>query len=360
MKSKRLLDEKIFKKAEWAHIINYGALFSFLGLFAVLEISAGETFRPDFFAYYVNAFFNPAKSSLFWFPAAILVYLLFRFIISFTVGAINSRPPTWKDIILGRGGVKAIVQALKSFMTFGVPAILALFSLTLVFGHVNALNAAGLKDELVASWDKALTGAYPFLALGSIHYPAWFFNAVSFSFGALPTFLLLFGIYLAHEHRETFKEFTAAFSLALLIMLPVWLKLPALSPQDRFIDNVYKLPVPAEVDAALRNYRPQKELREFFAAIREKKEGLGGTMPTSTIPSAHVAWATLLIIYAWRAAKKIGLIFLPIAALSTFGAVLFAQHYFVDIPAGVAAAAAAAFAARVLTAHKSSRSRPTA
>ncbi|MEK7086938.1 MAG: phosphatase PAP2 family protein, partial [Patescibacteria group bacterium] len=57
----------------------------------------------------------------------------------------------------------------------------------------------------------------------------------------------------------------------------------------------------------------------------------------------HVFWAVLLGYYIYRAKKWFAIIISPILILSSFGTVFFAQHYFVDVPAGILTAFAAIF-----------------
>ena len=116
-----------------------------------------------------------------------------------------------------------------------------------------------------------------------------------------------------------------------------WVLFPVMSPHDRFIDNVYDLPVSGSIERHLEAYDPPEEVSSFLERTRASKNGLS-VWPTSTLPSAHVAWAIFLVYYAWRVSRWWGLLAAPIALLSTLGTVLLAQHYFVDIPAGMAAA----------------------
>jgi membrane-associated phospholipid phosphatase len=77
-----------------------------------------------------------------------------------------------------------------------------------------------------------------------------------------------------------------------------------------------------------------------LAQIRTGKENLPA-LPTSTIPSAHIFWASIVGYYLFRTKKWLGWITLPVLLASSFGTVLLAQHYFLDIPAGMAVAAIA-------------------
>ena len=113
-----------------------------------------------------------------------------------------------------------------------------------------------------------------------------------------------------------------------------WFTFPVLSPHDRFIDNVYELPLSSRVQGYIAGYQPQKEIVAFLEGMRKSKENLS-VLPTSTFPSAHVAWAVLLVYYAWRFEPWFGLTMLPFAVLASLGTFLFAQHYFADLTTGI-------------------------
>jgi len=263
--------------------------------------------------------------------------------LSFIVGgAVRQHDPVAKLKNLARGEkLRFFMAGIKNFLIFAGPPTLSLFVLSLILGQIDVLNASRLQDNFLLSWDKWLTGKHLFISLANTNFPSWFLESTIFSFGILPVAVMVFGFVAAEYRLEMFKKFTAAFSLALLIMLTIWISLPALSPQDGFIDNVYTLPISTEIKTELTTYDPPKEIKEFLASVRERKGGLGGVMPTPTFPSAHVTWGILALIYAFRAKKLWGWILLPLVALSTFGTNLLAQHYFVDILGGIAVAVVA-------------------
>jgi len=120
-----------------------------------------------------------------------------------------------------------------------------------------------------------------------------------------------------------------------------------MSPHDRFVDNVYDLSIPLSVQAYVDNYVPHQGIATFLEGMRERKETLS-VMPTSTFPSAHVAWAGFLVYYAYRVNRWLVVLALPFAALSSIGTFLLAQHYFVDLPAGILVSALAIFLVRLI------------
>ena len=144
----------------------------------------------------------------------------------------------------------------------------------------------------------------------------------------------LFGAYLFYANQKLFREAAVAFCLSSLLAFSGWALFPVLSPHDGFIDNVYELPIFAEAQVYVQVYHPQEEVHAFLTDIRESKENLT-VFPTSTFPSAHVTWAGLLVYYVYRLHRWLLIGAVPLAVLSSFGTFFFAQHYFVDVPAGI-------------------------
>jgi hypothetical protein len=222
-----------------------------------------------------------------------------------------------------------------------LPAVFFLTIVSFAMGEANMFAPAHLHDQLVIGWEHAIFGAYVFAALGAIHYPHWLIEFIIFSFQNMALILIGVGIFLSYVSRERFRELLVAFCIGILAMVPLWLMLPVLSPQDRFINDVYKLPNPPQLALAIADYHPQPEIASFLQSIRKDKTGLPA-LPTSTIPSAHVFWAAITGYYLFRARRPwrwLGWIVLPFLIASTFGTMLLAQHYFMDVPAGLTIAA---------------------
>src|SRR3989344_6107162 len=137
-------------------------------------------------------------------------------------------------------------------------------------------------------------------------------QAVDFSFGSLPLFFAVFLFYLLFTKKDLFLEMDSG------------------------------------TQKTIAAYQPQAESRKFLEKIRESKNRLGKNLPTTTFPSAHIEWALLFTYYGFRSDKRLLFAILPLAILSSFGTVFFAQHYFVDIPAGVVIGAIAITIAKLL------------
>ena len=191
------------------------------------------------------------------------------------------------------------------------------------------------------------THTFPSLSFATFDYPVWFIKAVDSSFSSLVLVFALFGAYLFYANQKLFREAAVAFCLASLLAFAGWTLFPVLSPHDRFIDNVYELPIFAEAQVYAQEYQPQEEIQTFLTGMRESKKNLD-VLPTSTFPSAHVFWGSLLAYYAYRLHKWLLLLALPFVLLSSIATFLFAQHYFVDVPAGIAVAILSVWAAKFL------------
>ncbi len=314
-------------------------------VFAVMAVSlAGESplGGASLLRFYLRGILSPLRMLTAW----LVVFYLISFYLSlpqlFPLPAIFRKtvglPPLLTPAELLDYGRRFLVR-LRRTLSIIIPGVLALVSLSLALDAMNAWNASRLRDELLLGLDRLLTASYPFIELTAIPYPPWFISAVIVSFHYLVPAIFMLPAYLSQRHYPLFRQFAAAFFVSTLLSFPGWLLTPALSPHDRFIDNVYQRSLSSEIAAALDRYKPSPAVARFLADVRQSKDReLGGVMPTSTMPSAHVAWAVLLVYYGWRALPLISLLTIPLAILSTLGTVLLAQHYAIDIPAGVVVA----------------------
>lgn len=292
--------------------------------------------------FYLRGMLSPLRMLSAW----LVVFYLVSFYLSlpqlFPLPAIFRRPVGLPPLLTPAemlGYARTFLVRLYRTLSIIVPAVFALVFVSLALDAMNAWNAGRLRDEFLMAWDRTLTASYPFIALAAVPYPPWFISAVVFSFHYLVSIILLLPAYLSQRHYPLFRQFAAAFFVSTLLSFPGWLLTPALSPQDRFIDNVYQRPISSEIALALDRYHPPPAVARFLADVRQSKDReLGGIMPTSTMPSAHVAWAVLLVYYGYRALPLLSLITIPLALLSTLGTVLLAQHYVIDIPAGIVVA----------------------
>jgi len=140
-----------------------------------------------------------------------------------------------------------VLASVISFARIVLPVILNLVLFSYVVGCINSINRMRLVDDSLASVDHAITGSYLFLKLEMIHFPVWFIQSVEFSFVNIPLLLLLIAVVIYCRSKRVFAKYVVAFFTSLVLMVPVWLAVPAMSPQDRFIDDVYHLADPPAI-----------------------------------------------------------------------------------------------------------------
>lgn len=293
----------------------------------------------DFFLYYgdlAKAFLPRLLYHSFVFLVLSLsTFLAFQF---FSFGVLRQKDP--RDFLaaaLSRQTLRSLAGKLPLYLALVLPLLLGSIVLSFAVGQLNLLNAASLKDGVLFQLDLFLTGTFPPLVLGTIAWPSWFVWLVREAFAGLGPVLVLFAAYLLWKRPRLFHQSVSAFFIATSIMFFGWLLLPALSPYDRYINNAYEEPVQKEAQVFADSYAPHPGVAEFWKETNQKREGLA-VLPTTAFPSAHVAWTLLAVYYAALAHRLLLAAALPFALLSIFGTVLFAAHYFADIPAGLAAA----------------------
>ena len=259
---------------------------------------------------------------------------------------------------MGRGTLKNVLynsgRKIGEAFCVVVPAFFLIFLTSFVLDGINAVDRFRLTDISFLNIDHALLGGYAFMVFGSVPYPTFFIQFIIFSFENLVGGLILAAFLLAYINMHVLREMIAAFCFCVLLMVPFWVAFPALSPQDRFVDNVYHLSIPSQIAAAISTYHPNEQIAAFLAGVRVNKNSLAD-MPTSTMPSAHAAWAVIIGYYLFRGKKWLGWVALPFLLASTAGTVILAQHYFLDIWAGILVAAFAIGAVEFLMSQGTAR-----
>jgi hypothetical protein len=291
----------------------------------------------DYFIYYAQLLFGPVVMAILGYVGAILLLLF----IAFGIGAIYSglrhhNPHERFNLFFGLTARQWWQERLITFLKAGLPTVFVFFLGGLVMSYLNVLNADKLIDEKILGWDKFIFGDYPFLAQADYVYPSLFVELVIQSFSYLPfAFFVLFFLVLA-KRRELFGKMAVTFALALIISLPLWNIFPVMSPHDRYIDNVYELAIPVDIESRLESFSPQPQIREYLDAARaQKTNNLRDYYPTSTFPSAHVEWAVLLIYFSALLNRRWLWLTIPFGIFSSIGTFFLSQHYVVDLPAGI-------------------------
>jgi hypothetical protein len=280
--------------------------------------------------------------------APLVAYLFLRPLAALILSAYRNTDPKKLFALQAIGGhFRKFGLELLSIIQSFAPVILLFAFLYLFIAASSASLTGTLADDSLYAIDAALFRTPPFIALGNLRYPDWIVIATHFSYVALVVMLFPFALLLFLFRREAFERFATALGLATVIMLPGWILAPALAPQARLIDNSYQIPVTAEISAHLASYAPQPALQRYLqdtTALNAKAQYL----PLSTFPSAHIAWAVIVGFTAFMAHRVLFAVLAPILALSSFGTLFLAQHYFIDLPAGAFSAIAALFLSKYL------------
>jgi hypothetical protein len=326
------------KKISSLNLIVYGSIAVLFSMLIVLGFSPEGLAAASFgaFEYYFGIVISSLREALLFALYFLIIFLVFLVAVSNAKNLWNALRRNGKmPMMLGKSSVREAVREAFGILWKGLsaiaPAIFFVVLLSVVLSRINALDRFRLVDVRAIGLEYALFGNYVFAALGNFRYPSWFLNTIIFSFENMSGAVIITAFIICAFHHEKLRELVATFCLSMFLSVVMWIVFPALSPQDRFIDNVYKLPVPTSVLAAIQNYHPQREISDFLLSVRKEKAELVD-LPTSTIPSAHIIWAVLAGYYLWRTRRWLGWIALPFLIASSFGTVLFAQHYFIDIP----------------------------
>jgi hypothetical protein len=262
----------------------------------------------------------------------------------------RGRGPLMSPYIYVRDSVKKLARAVLVVM----PAFIYLIAISFTLTEANLFNIARLHDYAVIGWEHSVFGIYVFAALGAITFPHFLITAIITAFEDMGILTVIMGLCIGFKRIDLLEEMVASFCIGISIMMFFWIGIPALSPQDRFIDNVYHLPVSQQIAAVVADYHPQKEIANFMKAVRVEKNSFAA-MPTSTMPSAHVFWAFLVGYYLFRLRKLFGWVMLPYLLLSSMGTVVLAQHYLLDIPVSLIISSFAVWASRKIAEYGARR-----
>lgn len=315
------------EKKSFIQLIPYFSLVFFILLFSILQIILAK----DGGMIPLSGIFSGGQQEIFFsglktFVSFLLIALFVKIVI------------TYWEIVRHGGGMDTFLRKAREFPgevseilkktsdSFAI-IVLNLLFVPLIIRQANALSAGRLWDDIWNSADKLLTGVYPWISLGNIEYPSWFLKFTEFSYFQIGAFLLLFACYLLYKKPKLYDRFLAAFFLTFIILPFFWFFTPTIAPFDRYIKNVFDLPIPRGVEIALESYSPQSEIRRIHDEWT--------IISVTAFPSAHIIWLVFLGVFSYRAGKKIFLFSLPFILFSAFGTVLFAVHYFSDVIGGI-------------------------
>ena len=189
--------------------------------------------------------------------------------------------------------------------------------------------------------DKMVFGTYvPFWFQSSSNNIKFLFDALSLPiiivYGSL-AFLLGILLFLLFVFKPRyFYKAIMSFFIMFLIGLPLWFFFPAVSPHDAYIDNVLYVPAPQYLQATLSEYHPNPHLQLYLTSVSALSgEGEEQFFAITTMPSMHIAWASLILFFGIILWRPLAFVLVPYFLLNAIATVYLLQHYAVDIPAGI-------------------------
>jgi membrane-associated phospholipid phosphatase len=129
--------------------------------------------------------------------------------------------------------------------------------------------------------------------------------------------------------------------------LPIWYAFPATTPRDAFWLNRNTATYGEDIEIALNDYQPNKQLNSFL-----NREGLitipDDTIPITSMPSMHIAWSTVVLYFSWIIGWPLLIFIIPYYILN-FAATMFTlQHYAVDTIGGLLVAIIAILISKII------------
>lgn len=192
---------------------------------------------------------------------------------------------------------------------------------------------------LLTQADYTIFGAYVPLAIQSFPYPAWLAHTLLWSYINLSLVFSLVTLLVLIKSKRMFRQLIMGFILIPILSLPFWLWYPAIPPAEMYQANKLNLAYPPVLSSYIHTHldRINPQLKTLLTRIEPyETQPQFGLYDTTSFPSMHIAWATL-IVYAAATVEPLTLIALvPWWAFNALGAIYTMQHYAVDALGGVA------------------------
>lgn len=225
------------------------------------------------------------------------------------------------------------------FIAFGLVAIIGTQSLAMDF--LGAIDIGRIKQasENLMFVDQDLFGSFvPFSLQDLSRYPVVDVTLVAvYRQIGLVTTLVFFFLLMADKHL--FRKFVLSFVLVGTLGIPVWFAVPALSPDEMYLQNITATEIPHAIADEI-----EPQMQKISAGLREMVDGLAGAYSdhderfynVTSLPSMHAAWGAIAAFYACLAWPLLAVFFVPWLAANTVSTVYTIQHYAVDAALGLA------------------------
>lgn len=131
------------------------------------------------------------------------------------------------------------------------------------------------------------------------------------------------------------KKMILTLFLAAMISFPIWITVPAISPVGMYVSDTLSVGIPEKISDYIKSYPVSERLANNSVAIDQTYTFLKGAQSIQTFPSMHGAWAFIDGYFIFMVWPPLLIIFLPFLLGTMTGAMYVAQHYAVDIIAGI-------------------------
>ena len=157
------------------------------------------------------------------------------------------------------------------------------------------------------------------------------------SYFKLPFFLSFIFIGLLVHNKNYFRKFLIMFFMAPVIAMPCWYLLPAISPNEMYRHNIFSLPSITQTQNSYKELTLSDNLNISLQGLENFYQNPNQAHPiVSTNPSMHVCWGTIVTYFAMVLWRPLGLFFVPWLLFNSCATLYTIQHYFIDIPSGLA------------------------
>jgi hypothetical protein len=237
---------------------------------------------------------------------------------------------------------KILVKSLFNFIIF---FLISLSVLVFAIGWVNtSANKTNLvqNNDYLMSLDKAIFGVHVPFWLQDINNPLksifdflspWFIN----TYQGLSVVLGIVFIIALISNQKRFYQMFLSLILCGLLSLPFWYYYPSLTPKEAYwASSSFQESAPLNAKEVLIQYQPTYSLLKFLGPQSIDKGSISlNSYTITTIPSMHVAWATIALYFAVEISWWLLLLLGPYFILNFLATMFTLQHYAVDAFAGV-------------------------
>lgn len=335
------MKEGFLPKRITAEIIVMIAVFFFYA--ALLLISTDSGANPwATIHYYLSQIVHSASPVVRFTLVVSILYIFTRVLVWCFASLFGGGPLPALSLQYFRSAFFQLIKRTSKFFFRALPAVVNILLFGAVIARLDGRPNLPLFNSILAEADHWLTGAYPFFWLGNQPLLAPLAPIIIYAFVLLAPVMILFFVFLyAAECENVRSRFIAAFFVSMTIAIGFWYYFPAHSPHDAFLDNLSHETIRPELAKDIANYHPPQAVGNFLLMIRDGKTQGRAPLPTTTMPSAHIIWATLLVYYLYRVDRRTLWVSIPYWLLSSLGTIYLVQHYLIDIPAGIAVGGAA-------------------